>query len=282
MGRAVTAVRETDDDHAEPAAPPRWRRTLGRVGLAAALVALGAVIARRDNTSSSSPTRAEIAATVTSAVAKAIDDLRAAPPASVEAYRSILPSIVVIQAEHSGAGGDADRDLGTGVIVNDQGAIMTARHVIVGATAIKVTFADGTSSSARVASEQPERDIAVLTADKPPEVITPAVLGGGIRVGDDAYAVGHPLGLVASFSSGVVSGLDRSIPIEGGTTLAGLIQFDTAVNPGNSGGPLLNRAGQVVGIVTALANPSHQGFFTGIGFAVPIGAAAGGAGGPPK
>ena len=286
MGRAVTAVRATDDDHAEPAAPRRWRRTLVRVVTAVALVGLGAVITRQEGSSKSTPSRAEIAATVTSAVAKAIEDLRAAPPASVEAYRSILPSIVVIQAEHAAAAGtpagESDSDLGTGVVVNDQGAIMTARHVIAGATSIRVTFADGSSSSATVASEQPERDIAVLMANTPPEVITPAVLGGGIRVGDEAFAVGHPLGLVASFSSGVVSGLDRSIPVEGGTTLAGLIQFDTAVNPGNSGGPLLNRAGQVVGIVTALANPSHQGFFTGIGFAVPIGAAAGGAGGPPK
>src|SRR6516165_4023369 len=114
----------------------------------------------------------------------------------------------------------------------------------------------------------------------PPSMIVPAVLGGGVRVGDDVYAVGHPLGLVDSLTAGVVSGLNRSIPVPGGATLTGLIQFDAAVNPGNSGGPLLNRAGQVVGIVTALANPSQQGFFIGIGFAVPIGTAAGGAGGP--
>jgi S1-C subfamily serine protease len=101
-----------------------------------------------------------------------------------------------------------------------------------------------------------------------------------VRVGDDVYAVGHPLGLVDSLTAGVVSGVNRSIPVPGGVTLSGLIQFDAAVNPGNSGGPLLNRAGQVVGIVTALANPSDQGFFIGIGFAVPIATAGGAAGAP--
>ena len=130
-----------------------------------------------------------------------------------------------------------------------------------------------------VSTDEPQNDIAVLAADKQPQTIVPAVIGGGARVGDPVFAVGHPLGLVDSLTAGVVSGLDRSVPVPGGT-LNGLIQFDAAVNPGNSGGPLLNRNGQVVGIVTALANPSQQGFFIGIGFAVPIGTAAGGAGGP--
>lgn len=87
------------------------------------------------------------------------------------------------------------------------------------------------------------------------------------------------LGLTASFSSGVVSATGRTIEAEG-LKLTDLIQFDAAVNPGNSGGPLLNSAGQVVGIVTALANPSKQPFFVGIGFAVPIATAGGAAGGP--
>ena len=108
------------------------------------------------------------------------------------------------------------------------------------------------------------------------------MLGGGGQVGDEAYAVGHPLGYVGSLTSGVISGLDRSIKASDGKTLRGLIQFDAAVNPGNSGGPLLNRGGQVIGIVTALANPSRDGYFIGIGFAVPIGTAGGAANAPPK
>jgi S1-C subfamily serine protease len=111
----------------------------------------------------------------------------------------------------------------------------------------------------------------------------PAVLGGGVRIGDDTYSVGNPLGLADSITAGVVSGLNRSIGREdGGGELKGLIQFDAAVNPGSSGGPLLNRQGQVVGIVTALANPTGQRFFVGIGFAVPITSAGGGARIPPS
>jgi S1-C subfamily serine protease len=167
-------------------------------------------------------------------------------------------------------------------VINAAGQILTARHVVADARAIQVTFADGTEAAAHVVSEAPENDIAVLAADRSPEVIVPAVIGStaGLRVGDAAYAVGHPLTLIASLSAGVISGLDRSIPVPDGATMQGLIQFDAAVNPGSSGGPLLNRNGQVIGIVTSLANPSGQGYFIGIGFAVPIGAASGAAGGP--
>ncbi len=103
-----------------------------------------------------------------------------------------------------------------------------------------------------------------------------------VRSGDEAYAVGHPIGYLGSLTSGVISGLDRSIKGTDGKPMRGLIQFDAAVNPGNSGGPLLNRGGQVIGIVTALANPSRDGYFIGIGFAVPIGTAGGAANAPPK
>jgi S1-C subfamily serine protease len=90
------------------------------------------------------------------------------------------------------------------------------------------------------------------------------------------------LGLNGSLSAGVVSAVDRKVRVNSSQTLEGLIQFDAAVNPGNSGGPLLNKAGQVVGIVTGLANPSEQSFFVGIGFAVPIATAGGVAGTPPQ
>jgi S1-C subfamily serine protease len=92
-------------------------------------------------------------------------------------------------------------------------------------------------------------------------------------------AIGNPLGLRASTTTGIVSGLNRTTKTKAGA-LSGLIQFDAAVNPGNSGGPLLNRAGQVIGIVTGLVNPTEQSFFIGIGFAVPITVAGGAAGLP--
>jgi S1-C subfamily serine protease len=113
-------------------------------------------------------------------------------------------------------------------------------------------------------------------------VVVPAVLGGGAQVGEEAFVVGHPLGLVGSLSAGVISGLDRSFPLGNGRTIGGMIQFDAAVNPGSSGGPLLNSNGQVIGIVTGLANPGGDDRFSGIGFAVPIGAAGGAAGAPAR
>jgi S1-C subfamily serine protease len=205
-------------------------------------------------------------------------------------YKTVMPSVVLIQT--TGGGGTAPapggavappkETLGSGVVVDTQGDILTARHVVHGASAITVTFADGTKVKAKVASETPDQDIAVLKTDQGAQVIVPATLGGGIQVGYAAFTVGNPLGLVDSLTAGVVSGLDRSIPVGDGTTLTGLIQFDAAVNPGSSGGPLLNRQGQVVGIVTALANPSDQGFFVGIGFAVPIATAGGAVNAPPR
>jgi S1-C subfamily serine protease len=124
----------------------------------------------------------------------------------------------------------------------------------------------------------------VLSVDQLPAVLVPAVMGNpnAVRVGDEAYAVGNPFGLYSSMSAGVISGFDRTFEVpDGDYTLEGMIQIDTAVNPGNSGGPLLNRYGEVIGIVTGIANPTGQEVFIGIGFAVPITAAGGAAGSPP-
>jgi len=224
---------------------------------------------------------AEVGSIASDVVAKAIKDQQAAPPTSAVVYQRILPSLVTIETKGPDTKGDSE-GLGTGVIVNAAGSILTAFHVVDGATRIRVSFVDGTRSRARVVSSDPEHDIAVVLAERPPEVIVPAVLGGGARVGDEAYAVGNPLGYIDSLTSGVISGLERSSETNDGKTLRGLIQFDAAVNPGNSGGPLLNRGGQVIGIVTALANPSRTGYFIGISFAVPIGTAGGAANAPSK
>lgn len=209
------------------------------------------------------------------------------PPAfSAEVYQQILPSLVFIQVEGESTDDDGTTEtvgkLGSGVVINDAGDILTSLHVVETATAIEVAFADGTRATAEIKSSEPDNDIAVLSADRSPDVIVPAVMGNtlGMRTGDEVFAVGNPLGLTGSLSAGVVSGFDRSIPVGDDNRLEGLIQFDAAVNPGNSGGPLLNRRGQVVGIVTALANPADEAFFVGIGFAVPIGTATNAAGGP--
>jgi S1-C subfamily serine protease len=197
------------------------------------------------------------------------------PPFSARVHRAILPSLVFI---HTRQENDQDKEfgIGSGVVINENGDILTALHVVADAVEIKIHFSDGSQSTAQIISAEPKNDIAVLRPDRPPGWIFPAILGnpGVMRVGDEAYVVGNPLGLMASLSAGVISGFDRSIPVGGDDRrLEGLIQFDTAVNPGSSGGPLLNRQGHVVGIVTALANPSKQNFFVGVGFAVPIGTA---------
>ncbi len=218
------------------------------------------------------------------AMANAMASATPRPPYSVGVYQIIQPSLVLIETETQGADGHSGNGLGSGVIINDQGDILTSLHVVADSRAIKITFADGTTSEAAVASEQPESDIALLSAATLPETFLPATLGnaGAMRVGDEAYVVGNPFGLYSSMSTGVISGFDRSFrPPNGGQVINGLIQFDAAANPGNSGGPLLNRSGHVIGIVTGIVNPTDESFFVGIGFAVPIGTAAGGAGMPP-
>jgi S1-C subfamily serine protease len=210
----------------------------------------------------------------------------ATPPApfSETVYAIIQPSLVLIQSKVPGTDGKTGDSLGTGTIVDANGDILTSLHVVTNATSIQVTFADGTSSSASVATQQPQNDIAVLKADKLPAQIVPAVLGNpnAMHVGDEAYVVGNPFGLYSSMSSGVISGFNRTFqPADTNLNLKGLIQIDAAVNPGNSGGPLLNRYGEVIGIVEGLVNPTNQDFFVGIGFAIPINVAGGAAGLPP-
>ena len=131
----------------------------------------------------------------------------------------------------------------------------------------------------------PEQDIAILRAFNSPSLVVPATLGppGAMRVGDDVFVVGNPFGLYSSMSAGVISGFNRSFePTDGHGKLTGLIQFDAATNPGNSGGPLLDHNGRVIGIVTGIVSPVEGNFFVGIGFAVPINiATSGGTGSPP-
>jgi S1-C subfamily serine protease len=204
------------------------------------------------------------------------------PPSTAEVYAALAPSVVTVEALVPPA--NQVRDIGTGVIANADGIILTAFHVVKGARSIRVTFADGTASAARVRTSDPALDIAALAPESLPAVVVPAVLGssGRLAVGDGVIAIGNQLGLTSSATAGVVSGLNRATKGAGGSGLSGLIQFDAAVNPGSSGGPLVNAKGETVGIVVALANPTTDGTFIGIGFAVPIGSAvaAGGEGGP--
>jgi S1-C subfamily serine protease len=209
----------------------------------------------------------------------------ATPPPSVasQVYTAVQPSVVLIETEQA-LGGKTEGASGSGVVLDQQGDILTSLHVVQGADKINVMFADGNTAAGTIVTREPEKDIAVLNVDASPQELVPATMGdpNSLQVGDEAIVVGNPFGLIDSTSDGVISGLNRTFKLPNtNQTVGGLIQFDAAVNPGNSGGPLLNRNGEVVGIVTALANPTDQKVFIGIGFAVPIDVAAGAAGSPP-
>ena len=246
-------------DDAGPRTPGvRGSRRLLAAGLAAVVVLLGVI--------------AVLAIRLSGTPAASAPTPRPTPTPSASLtvpgiYQRVAPSVVIVRT---------GRELGTGVIVADNGTILTANHVIAGAGTITVTFADGSTANAAVAAANPKLDIATLTPAKLPRVVVPATLGGGADVGAAIVAIGNPLGLTDSVSAGVISGLDRTADTDHGK-FSGLIQFDASVNPGSSGGPLLDAHGRVVGIVVSLATPDGQDAFAGIGFAVPIGAALGGA-----
>jgi S1-C subfamily serine protease len=201
------------------------------------------------------------------------------PQLAAAIYQHVAPSVVTVTARSA----SGEPSTGAGVIVDDMADILTSLHIIDGASDIKVTFSDGTTSTVQVVTRLADRDIAVLRALAPPAQFQPATMGnpGSLSIGDPAFVIGHPFGLTGSLSTGVISGLDRAMTAPNlSQPITGLIQFDAAVNPGNSGGPLVDQRGDVVGIVTGLVNPAGK-VFSGVGFAVTIDSAAAGLGTPP-
>jgi S1-C subfamily serine protease len=213
-------------------------------------------------------------------------ETRTLPSPAAKAYEVIRPSVVRVRGLETDPDGDdeVERAVGTGVVILDTGVILTNLHVVARAERVKVVFADGLESDAAVIGLKPENDLAVLQAKTVPDDLAAATLRStrDLAAGDRVIAVGFPFGIGPSVSAGVVSGLDREFRSpEGERVLTHLIQFDAAVNPGNSGGPLVNAEGEVVGIVTAILNPNNQGVFVGIGFAVTMESAAAAVGLPP-
>jgi S1-C subfamily serine protease len=241
---------------------------------------------------------------IDAAIRQSIDDQPLTSPVT-RAYETILPSVVRVvglmtegddgndadegaddkKDDHKKLRGPVERGVGTGVVIIDNGTILTNLHVIKGARRIRITFMmDGSESDAVVLGTQPQNDLAVLRAKTIPDDLAPATMRStaDLSPGDQVLAVGFPFGIGPSASAGIVSGLKREFRSpEGQQTLTNLIQFDAAANPGNSGGPLVTMDGEVVGIVTAILNPSRQRTFIGIGFAVPIENAATAVGMPP-
>ena len=228
---------------------------------------------------------------IDAAVRQSIEDKPLISPAT-RAYEAIIPSVVrVVGLMTEGDDGTDDKErgvvergVGSGVVIIDNGTILTNLHVVSGAKKIRVTFYDGSQSDATIINTQPENDLAVLRARTIPDDFVAATMRStaDLAPGDQVIAVGYPFGIGPSVSSGIVSGLKRQFRSpDGQQMLSNLIQFDAAANPGNSGGPLVTMDGEVVGIVTAILNPNRQRVFIGIGFAVPIENAAGAAGMPP-
>ena len=202
--------------------------------------------------------------------------------------KQVKPKALGPALETETAGKDDDEEVeqgvGTGVVIIDKGVILTNLHVVSGADHIKVTFFDGLEADAAITGAQPENDLAVLQARKIPDDLISATMRStsDLAPGDKVMAVGFPFGIGPSASGGIISGLKRSFRSpEGKQEMNNLIQFDAAANPGNSGGPLVTMDGEVVGIVTAILNPTSARTFIGIGVAVPIENAANAAGLPP-
>ncbi|MDF3010690.1 MAG: peptidase and chymotrypsin/Hap [Burkholderiales bacterium] len=259
--------------------PPVRASRLGRqlvLGLAAlALFAAGWLLSPKPGGLS--------AQDVAAAIEQAFEER--AQPTTTDAYEVIHPSVVRVRGLPEPGAGEvegfvADESVGTGVVIVEDGTILTNLHVVHGAQRLSVTFFDGTESEAMIVGARPEHDLAVIRARTLPDDLAPATMRStaDLAPGDTVVAVGFPFGIGPSASAGVVSGLKREYISLSGSKLSNLIQFDAAVNPGNSGGPLVTADGEVVGIVTGLLNPTEARVFIGIGFAVPIENAAGAAG----
>jgi S1-C subfamily serine protease len=222
--------------------------------------------------------------TIDAAVVRALQTQTLPSPAA-KAYAAVQRAVVRIRAIGDGVEHDEYmvRAQGSGVVVAADGTVLTSLHVVAGASRVRVLFAEGLESEAKIVSSHPENDLAVLRVETLPDDLAVATMAStrDLAPGDDVVAIGFPFGIGPSVSAGVVSGLRREYRSpQGGQSLSNLIQFDAAVNPGSSGGPLVNAVGELIGIVTAMLDPGGGGF-AGIGFAVPVETAQKAAGSPP-
>ncbi|MBT0994234.1 trypsin-like peptidase domain-containing protein [Cellulomonas sp. DKR-3] len=186
---------------------------------------------------------------------------------------AVQPSVVAIQTTtQSGSA------LGSGVVIDDAGHVVTNNHVVAGAQddQVQVTLSDGRIFTADVVGTDPTTDLAVIKLVDPPQDLSPAALGSSadVNVGESVMAVGNPLGLQSTVTTGIVSALDRPVTTQGedgsSTTVTNAIQVDASVNPGNSGGPLFDAQGRVIGINSSIATLSSESGSIGLGFAIPV------------
>jgi len=206
-------------------------------------------------------------------------DLAQDEKATVELFREAAPSVVYIT--NLAVRRDAftfnvleiPQGTGSGFVWDDAGHVVTNFHVIQTAQAAEVTLSDHSSWEARLVGVDPDKDLAVLHIEAPPERLHAIAVGssGDLQVGQKVFAIGNPFGLDHTLTTGIISALGREIRAGTGRSIQGVIQTDAVINPGNSGGPLLDSAGRVIGVNTAIYSPQgSQGTYIGIGFAVPV------------
>lgn len=177
-------------------------------------------------------------------------------------------SVVVITASNGNIGSSSG---GTGSVIDREGHVLTNYHVIEGMSEVKVTLWDGTAAVAEVLGSDPGSDLAILRVDLPSHLLIPVRMGDSdrVRVGDPVFAIGHPFSQQFTVTSGIISATGRVTNSSfTGRGIRDVLQVDAAVNPGNSGGPLFNAAGEMIGVNTSIENPNGR-FFVGLGFAVP-------------
>ncbi len=190
-----------------------------------------------------------------------------------DVYDRVSPSVVNITVRivsTSRRSSVVQQGTGSGFVIDTQGHILTNNHVVQNARQVDVTFSDGTKFPARVVGTDPDNGLALIKVDVPADKLVVAELGDSstVRVGELAVAIGNPFGLTGTVTDGFISGKGRTLAADNGNQMRDLLQTDAAVNPGNSGGPLLNERGDVVGINSAIESPVQGS--VGVGFAVPI------------
>lgn len=187
-------------------------------------------------------------------------------------YERVNPAVVNVTTTAAGTGPftNLQQGTGSGFVIDLEGHVLTNYHVVKDTRQLEVTLADGTKAPATVVGSDPGNDLAVIKVNLPAEKLTVAELGdsSALRVGELAIAIGNPFGLTGTVTTGVVSAKGRTLPADSGRPIRDMLQTDAAVNPGNSGGPLLNSSGEVIGINTAIESPVQGS--VGIGFAVPV------------
>jgi S1-C subfamily serine protease len=248
---------------------------VGAAFLAGVIVTLG-LIQFLDGSGRASPSASAATATaVPGTSGNAVSSIGLSP---ADIYQNVRPSVVEIAVTatvSAGRFGQRQQQIsatGTGIVIDGSGHILTNYHVIAGAQTVEVRFDDGSTTSAVIGGTDPANDIAVIKVEPSTHSLAPATLGDAstLRVGDSVLALGNPFELDGTLTQGIVSGLNRTFAEDNNTTLSGLIQTDAAVNPGNSGGPLLDSQGEVIGINTLLDNPTGETVFVGVAFAVSI------------